>query len=1531
MTFLRTAWVSLLLLAPLGAASYSHASTADASASARPDDAGIRLSRAAFERSRGDAAAVIAQLEPLDFTAPSFDGAGRAAFLLAQAYQETGDASRFGALVRSVAAWPNPDGFARLVAMLDATTPATMSGREAADAEALRRAASRLASRDTVAAEAALASIAPDGRYAARARHLRALVALERGDLGLARTSLASLASDSTYSGRREARAALASLALDRGDWSGALRHSESAEADWNAQLARLGDSGTEMLWGAWANRADTSQVTVVESARAEEAARNAARLAANLHSTAIPTLETNGAWAPAAPAPIALAPTPDQWIAVARVTASRDSARAAAARLHRAADAEAARLADQRRYLGVGRDSLARLDARLRPAQSRLDALRTDLDGLQQRLRAVRDQEKARLAARAAALRASAQQQELWARAMQRLHASGPDSAFWRSAPAGETHPSALLERERALSTRIDALTARIAERSPEWLDRSLDRMWGPRIVDRIVAQSLAARRDRVWAGAIGRSLDSSFAAARSSREGDALLAAARAADIRVQSFETRLTEERERVAKDAVARTRVALEREREGLDYLHAAALYALAVQLDAADTALTAARVMPGAVAPAVPMADDAETGDPVRRAEALPVLRAFLARHPASPARGEMRFRLADLELLEARREFRARMAAFLRAQEAGGRVPPVPVIEPGAALALYERMLAEDLDFEHLDAVRFNAGMILAESGSPAAAAHFRDLLALSPGSAYAQEAALRLGDMAFQDRRWAEAGPLYARAATGADATLATIAHYKLGWAAYNEDRFEAAANSFGAVLDLYASRRAEVHVDVEAEAESYFVLALAASGGSESFARHFAAAGPRAYEHRMMLALGQQLRRNGDLSGAARADALLLEREPRHADALLAAERQITTLQRAGDGAELERARQALAPRFAPGSEWSRAQERDSLRTEGERFARATWTALAHERHERAARTKASSDWALARESYEVLLKTWPDDASTPALRLDAARVQAQLGDAPAALRSCALVAKAAPDTLASQALALAVVTADAWYERERGGRAAGPESLATVVRESGDALLERFPGHAMRADVRWRQAQIALAHGQDERAVRALGAFLATDASDARAPQGALQAADAELRRGRFVEADSAYARAARIAHAAGRAELARKAAVAQTACAFRAAEAEVARDSSAYEAHARAFEAAARRWPAHADADAARYRAALAWERAGKPEQSARVLESFVAERPNAELARDARLLVARQYETLRDTARVAGAYLAFAKVERDDASASAARLRAADAFEATGRVATADSLRLDHVRRHPSDVDGAFAVYEALARRDLDSVAAGRPLATLLGEPKAVRNAKPARSHLAEYLRLGRAHPALVSRDVIARMRFLYAEEARVAASKVALTQPLARSVAARKTLLDTTLARYRRCTDVGAPEWAHASAYRIGETLQDFARALETSEAPADLAGDDLVSYREVLADKARPFAVRGLDVWSELSRQPVEGAAADAWVARAKDALSERLAERFRFRPEPVLPSFDDDRSRSHGEGVSR
>src|SRR5258706_5280861 len=62
---------------------------------AAPRDSGdgtaLRLARAAAEQRAGQLRGVIEQLEPLDFAAPRFAGADRAAFLLGHAYLALGD------------------------------------------------------------------------------------------------------------------------------------------------------------------------------------------------------------------------------------------------------------------------------------------------------------------------------------------------------------------------------------------------------------------------------------------------------------------------------------------------------------------------------------------------------------------------------------------------------------------------------------------------------------------------------------------------------------------------------------------------------------------------------------------------------------------------------------------------------------------------------------------------------------------------------------------------------------------------------------------------------------------------------------------------------------------------------------------------------------------------------------------------------------------------------------------------------------------------------------------------------------------------------------------------------------------------------------------------------------------------------------------------------------------------------------------------------------------------------------------------
>jgi hypothetical protein len=93
-----------------------------------------------------------------------------------------------------------------------------------------------------------------------------------------------------------------------------------------------------------------------------------------------------------------------------------------------------------------------------------------------------------------------------------------------------------------------------------------------------------------------------------------------------------------------------------------------------------------------------------------------------------------------------------------------------------------------------------------------------------------------------------------------------------------------------------------------------------------------------------------------------------------------------------------------------------------------------------------------------------------------------------------------------------------------------------------------------------------------------------------------------------------------------------------------------------------------------------------------------------------------------------------------------------------------------------------------------------------------------------------------------------------------------------------------------------------------------------------FGESLERSERPADLKGDDLRGYEDVLLEQAQAFYEKGEGVWSELLKQAGKDGAADDWIAQARSALWPRLARRFFFRPEvefPLVAASPDDRPR--------
>ena len=1388
-----------------------------------------------------------------------------------------------------------------------------------------------------------LARVPATSRYAPVARHMAALATLERGDAASASAQLEALRRDHPgYANRREVAQALAAQAMDAERWDEAYRRYAAADSDWarerEALTARLAPDSAASLWRAWEHDRSVAEALVLDglpaAALTEQLACAAAELAGSpaANEPALGTPEPLPGAGPAVPPPPAAW---DQVVASAReLAAARGLAMLAADSLAR----ERARLADLRRFLGQGlREARAQADSLARNAGV-LDSLGRAMDETAEHLMALRDASTLRFQRRAARVLERSQLHERWLAGMEHFYLDGPDGARQSATPPTLKGPDVVLAQEQELARSLRFSAGHLFDEATKRIAQAYERTWGPRMIDRVGGMADSTHGALTWSRAIARGVDSALALARTSDEEARLAARAGALARRADERAAADAALRTSTARAAVQRALAALDGEREGLDYGLAAAAYARSVRLSAADS-LPVADVAPRPAAGAAgtlagtgadslgafeTAADSAARSD---RDDAIARASIFLSDHPRSPARGEMRFRLADLLVSAARADFRLRMADWVRAQ-AEGRATTLPVVDHAQALALYHKMLEEDADFPHLDAVLFNAGMLLADAGDPGAAAFFSRLIAEHPGSPYVQEASLRLGDLSVDRQRPDEGVASYERAAGGADPSLRAIALYKTGWAHYNADRFDAAARAFRGVMDLYASEaKLQLQTDIEHEAEQYFVYSLAAAGGAAAFAGEFpAGSAERPYERRVLRAMGQHFRRYGELTKAAAADQLYLDRWPGDPAALEVAARLADTEHRAERPDEERATRLKWAERFAPGGAWATAQASDSLRGAGAAFARDAWRAEAFEHH-RDARTKGSrAEWQAALQYYDTLLARWPGDSAAATYELHAGEACAELGEYAASLRHYRVAASsgaAGPDSVAARAAWQVVAVTDRWYESTRpqaaspsAPRGPGADSLARAFVREADAFLVREPKHPQAADLVWRECQLALAHGWNDDAQAQLARFARGFPGDRRAPLAAGERAQAFFRAGDFAGASDAFEEALAIAKRAGADTLARRAERALPVCAYRAAEAAVAADSTQHARHAELFEEVARRWPEYEHAPLAQYRAGLAWLDAGQTEKGVHAFQVLASRWPANVLTREARLKSAQAWEAAGERERASAAYLEFAQKHAADDNADEAWLKAADLADSAGQGEHADNLRKEYLKRWPNDRESALEILEKLAHEELGSVSPQRPLAALLARPAgaAAKAAVAPPSYLAQYLKLAAQKPALASKPLLAEVRFQFAEEAYRRYDALRLTQPLPRAIAAKQKLLDSVLVRYKRTVDMGVPEWSHAAGFRIGQALAAFGSALESSDRPADLTGDDLKAYENVLIEQSMTFHERGETVWSEMLEKS-QGGLADAWITRTRQALWTRLGDRFLFQPDADFP----------------
>ena len=1542
----------------------------------------LRLRRAAAEQRLGNTRGVIECLEPLDFSAGStFNGADRAAFLLGNAYLASGSRERFVQLAHTVAAWQRSGPWTQWIAfqlsLLEAESnaggalaqladPAIGSAAlgsleryraASADSGAAQRELEALAQLDTTtvlgrdlagAAWVRLATRALQhgndplplldrvplaSRWEPRARHLRGLVALERGDTTTSRLILTGLLADSPeYAAQREVLMALAGQAMDSRQWAPAREHYERTAADWQAEGDSLRSFIEQLnyapVWNAWNSGTAATEALQLDAGAVQTWTSRLAAAATNLDATpdaSVPPLEALAS----GEGPRWQVPPPNasESSALAVSRAKVDEAREGLDRADGAVAALRQDVALHAHYLEHGYGKVHGESVQLAARAAHLDSLRAALDRVDANLKSLRDASIHHIVSRVSGLLARGADQLRWMLAMRHFNIDGPTPLRTLAVPAGYPSPDSLLAHEQALLDAVTTAAEQLAAQAPGLIARSYDQAWRPGIIDRARAQAADAHDALAWAHRLEASIDSSLAVAMpdSLHRLEARAAAcARAADSLSLADATL----RQHVAHDAVARALVTLEGEREGLDYGLAASAYGISVGLDRSGPLAAAADSLDtGAETPEARQWRDTATAE----------FRGFLERHPQSEVRGEMRFRLADLAMTTAREQFRDQMAHFVRNEATPGAAHiPLPTLDAAEPLALYRTILAEDREFNHLDAAMFNAAMILADNADPAATPMFAQLVAEYPQSRYAQESYARMGDVAFNDHRYAECIPHYEHAAEGADTTLRAISLYKLGWSRFSLDRFMGAADAFRSILDLYAAGgHVDTRVDLAGEAEAYLVHTIARAGGAKAFAQYFDSLGTRPYETRLLRSLAQHYRRYSLYAEAADADRLLISRHPLEPDALLSAQRVIETYQRWDRQALARSSRLEYAPKFAPGSEWATAQSSDSLREEGSRFAREAWTFVARQTHRDARLTGAPEDYEKALQLYETVVSNFPKDALRPALELQAGECSAQLQFYSRALDHYAAAARLGPDSIAAVALLQRVAVTDTWYQTTPGSSGGSPnpvnDKLARAVIEAADQLLARFPEHERAADLMWRQGNLAFGHAWYERAAADFGHLAENRPNDRHAPAAASLRADAFFRLERFNDAGGAYQQALTIAQRAGADSLARRAAAAIPVSYYREAEAAVAQDSTHYGRHGAMFEKVAAGWPSFEHADLARYRAGLAYAKAGSSREAIRLMHALISDFPRSEFVRDAHLEIATLSESQGDREGAAAAYAQFAQRFPADAQAGTALLKGAELFAQADHIDRADTLRFEYMRRHPEDIETSMSLLEEMARRELATLNADRPISGLLplatAAPKVakrgartVKAAPPAppaatRSRLARYMALAEAQPKLSSPALIAQVRFLQGEEAYAPYAALSLRQPLGKSIPARQKLLDAALLRYRQCVDLGDSEWAHAATYRIGQALVAFGEALESSERPSDLKGEDLTAYNDVIANQSRVFFTKGEDVWAELLRQKQAAAANESWIQQAQTSLWTRMGDRFHYRTEADVP----------------
>ena len=876
-------------------------------------------------------------------------------------------------------------------------------------------------------------------------------------------------------------------------------------------------------------------------------------------------------------------------------------------------------------------------------------------------------------------------------------------------------------------------------------------------------------------------------------------------------------------------------------------------------------------------------------------QAIEAYKKFLevtARAPQAPQRAEAMRRIGDLEMDNADTKSANPTTA---AQSANGP-------DYKAAIARYQDFLKTYPDDPGNDRVLYQLSRAYEQGGDLDAALKVLSKLVKDyPATKYRDEAQFRRGELLFTARDYANAEKAYSTVLESRPAGSANPYHdrslYMHGWSLFKQGRLEDGLRSFFGVLDLkVGDREGEAGIeslkdlsraDRELVEDTFRVasISLANLQGAESIPPYVTTTTRKSYEFRIYEQLGELYIRQERVKDAADTFGLFARRNPLHAQAPQLQARVIEIYEKNGFATLALDAKKEYVARYGSTSEFRKANPQGWEKAQP--LVKTHVAELARHYHASAQKSKASADYQEAIRWYREYLASFPTDpqaAQNNFLLAELLFENAQFADASVEYEKTAY---GYPQHDKSADAGYAALLASAQQQKK-----SAPTELPALQRAGVASALrfaKAFPSDPRAGPVLADAAEklYALKDGEQAANVAQQVLDLKPPAADAQRRVAWTVLAHTAFERGAFDQSEKQYAEVLKLTPEkdASRTELVER----QAASIYK--QGEQARAAGKTGDAVAAFQRVGTVAPQSTVRAAAQYDAAAAMITMKDWDGAAKTLEDFRQRFPNHPLQSDVSSKLALAYTEKGQWAGAAGEFERLAASSTDPKIARDALWQAAEFYEkANARPAAAKAYER-YLAQNPQPLQPAVEARWRLAKIAKDDGNAARELALMKDIFNADQNGGAARTDRTRFL--GASAALALAEPVAGQYR------------RIALVEPLKKSLALKKAKMEETLKAYAVAADYGVADVSTAATYRTASVYRDFGKALMASERPKKLSKLELEQYNVLLEEQAFPFEEKATEL-HELNARRASSGIYDQWVKSSFDALRELRPVRY-------------------------